>query len=108
MPGGPASHLRRPINSSAHLMPWMKPIAPFAGARDIRPRFRKPGPVYPSYGVRGPIGTYPDPVLPDIVSRTVLRGVSRLQPGHCLAVEDDVVRTGSYWAPPRPGNEIVH
>src|ERR1700760_4948578 len=74
MPGGPASHLRRPINSSAHLMPWMKPIVPFAGARDIRPRFRKPGPVYPSYGVRGPIGTYPDPVLPDIVSRTGVVG----------------------------------
>src|SRR6201994_4291423 len=53
----------------------MKPIVPFAGARDIRPRFRKPGPVYPSYGVRGPIGTYPDPVLPDIVSRTGVVGL---------------------------------
>src|ERR1700742_3287444 len=74
MPGGPASHLRRPINSSAHLMPWMKPIVPFAGARDIRPRFRKPGPVYPSCGVRRPFGTYPDPVLPDIVNRTGVVG----------------------------------
>src|SRR6202012_3559176 len=74
MPGGPASHLRRPINSSAHLMPWMKPIVPVPGPRDISPVFRKPGPVYPSYGVRGPIGTYPDPVLPDIVSRTGVVG----------------------------------
>jgi asparagine synthase (glutamine-hydrolysing) len=39
--------------------------------------------------------------------RTILRGVRRLQPGHCLAVEDGVVRTWSYWTPPLPGNDVV-
>lgn len=39
--------------------------------------------------------------------RTILQGVQRLQPGHCLSIEDGVVRTWAYWTPPLPSSEIV-
>ena len=38
--------------------------------------------------------------------RTIFEGVRRVQPGHCLAIEEGVVREWSYWTPPPPSGEI--
>jgi asparagine synthase (glutamine-hydrolysing) len=39
--------------------------------------------------------------------RTILQGVQRLQPGHCLAVEDGVTRKWGYWRPPHSNGEDI-
>jgi asparagine synthase (glutamine-hydrolysing) len=39
--------------------------------------------------------------------RTIFAGVRRLQPGHCLAVENGTVREWAYWVPPRPCDEAI-
>lgn len=39
--------------------------------------------------------------------RTIFRDVTRLQPGHALAVEGEKITTWPYWRPPRPSAEIT-
>jgi asparagine synthase (glutamine-hydrolysing) len=38
--------------------------------------------------------------------RTILEGVRRVQPGHCLAIERGLVREWAYWTPPPPSGAI--